>query len=76
METTNEPLHLHKWGLVQQKVIDKSTSFVLITVLLSEVFNCGNGARFWGYVRTNTEPLFAEFCNSVQSQNFLNYLTC
>jgi hypothetical protein len=38
-------------------------------------FIYGDGANGWGYVGTNTYPLYIEFCNSVQYHIFVNYLT-
>lgn len=38
----------------------------------------GYGAKFWGFVGTNSEPLFVEFRNFVQCRRptFVTYLTC
>jgi hypothetical protein len=47
----------------------------LIIILFDAVFKYDVGAKFWGYVGINTEPLCAEFCNFVQCRIFLNYLT-
>jgi hypothetical protein len=43
--------------------VDKPTSFVLIIILLDKTFKYGDGAKFWGYVRTSTEPRCVELCN-------------
>jgi hypothetical protein len=51
-------------------------SFIWIIILFDTVFiKYGDGAKFWGYVGTNAEPLRIEFCNFVQCHIFVNYLT-
>jgi hypothetical protein len=50
-------------------------SFIWIIVLFDAIFKYDDGAKFWGYVGINTEPLCAEVCNFVQSHIFVNYLT-
>jgi hypothetical protein len=53
--------------------MDIPTSWIGIIVLFDEASKYRDGAKFLGYVVTNTEPLCVEFCNSVQS---VNYLAC
>jgi hypothetical protein len=36
----------------------------------------GGGLEFSGYVGTNAEILYGEFCNFVQCHSFVNYLAC
>jgi hypothetical protein len=57
METTHEPLLLDKLSLVQWKIMGISASRVWIIVFFDEALKCGDGAKFWGYVGTNAEPL-------------------
>jgi hypothetical protein len=40
-------------------------------ILFDKAFKYGDGAEFWGYVRTTSEPLCVEFCNFVQCRIFL-----
>jgi hypothetical protein len=54
--------------------MDIPTSFIWI-ILFDTVFKYDNGAKFLGYVGINTEPLCVEFCNFVQWNIFVNYLT-
>jgi hypothetical protein len=42
--------------------------------LFDAVFKYDDGAKFWGYVGINAEPLCIEFCNFVQCHIFVNYL--
>jgi len=42
---------------VQWKNMDIPTSFLRIKTCIEEAFKYGDGANFWGYVGTNTEPL-------------------
>jgi hypothetical protein len=53
-----------------------STSFILIIIFFDGVFEYGGDSKFWGYVGTNTELLWVEFCNFVQSHMFVSYLSC
>jgi hypothetical protein len=55
--------------------MDIPISFIWIIILFDAVFKYGDGAKFWGYVGINAEPLFVEFCNFVKCHNFVNYLT-
>jgi hypothetical protein len=48
------------------------TSFTWIFNWFDESFKCHNGAKCWGYVGTNSEPLCAEVCNFLQCI-FLTY---
>jgi hypothetical protein len=57
VETTHEPLHLDKWTLVQQEIMDIPISFIWIIILFDAGFKYGDGAKFWGYVVMNAEPL-------------------
>jgi hypothetical protein len=50
-------------------------SFIWIIILFDAVFKYGDGAKFWGYVGINAEPLCVELCNFVQCHIFVNYLT-
>jgi hypothetical protein len=75
VETTNEPLHLGKWTLVQKEIMDIPTSFIWIVVLFDTVFKYGDGKKFWGYVVINAEQPCVEFCNFVQCHILVNYLT-
>jgi hypothetical protein len=34
----------------------------LIFILRGECFKYSDGAKFWGYVGANSEPLYVEFC--------------
>jgi hypothetical protein len=43
-----------------------------IIVLFDEAFKYGDGSKFWGYVGTNTEPHYVEFCSFVQYLMFVN----
>jgi hypothetical protein len=38
-------------------------------------FECYGGSKFGGYVETNAEPFCVEFCNFVQCNAFVNYLS-
>jgi hypothetical protein len=56
--------------------MDIPIRFIWIIILFDAVFiKYGDGAKFWGYVGINAEPLFVEFCNFVQCHIFVNYLT-
>jgi hypothetical protein len=55
--------------------MDIPISFIWIIILFDAVFKCDDGAKFWGYVGINAEPLYVEFCNFVQCHIFVNYLT-
>jgi hypothetical protein len=46
-------------------------SFIWIIILFDAVFKYDDGAKFWGYVGINAEPLFVEFC---AISIFVNYL--
>jgi hypothetical protein len=65
VETTHEPLHLDKWTLVQEEIMDIPISFIWIIILFDAVFKYGDGAKFWGYVVITAEQLRVEFCNFV-----------
>jgi hypothetical protein len=69
METTHEQLHLllDKWSLVQWKIID---------IPINCIWTIAYGAKFWGFVGTNAEPLCAELCNFMQFCIFIHNLTC
>jgi hypothetical protein len=74
MDTTHKPLHLDKWNMVEQKVMNIPTTFIWITILFDKAFKYGDGANFLGYVN-NAEPLCVEFwilCSGICS----NSLTC
>jgi hypothetical protein len=49
-------------------------SFIWIIILFDAVFTYGDGAKFWGYVGINAEPLCAEFCIFLQRHIFVKYL--
>jgi hypothetical protein len=55
--------------------MDIPTSSIWIVILFDAVFKYDDGAKFWGYVVINAEPLCVEFCNFVQCHFFVNYLT-
>jgi hypothetical protein len=38
---------------------------ILIIVLFDKTFKYGDGAKFWGYIKTNAEPLCVEFSNVI-----------
>jgi len=38
------------------------TRFIKIIILFDESVKYGDGAKFWGYVGTNAEPLRVLFC--------------
>jgi hypothetical protein len=57
-------------------VMDIPTRFIWIIILFDGAFKYGDDAKLSGYVGTNAEPLYSEFCHFVQSHVFLNYLTC
>jgi hypothetical protein len=73
MDTVHEPLHLDKWSLVQWEIMDLPTSLIWIVILFDEIFKQGDGAKYWAYVETNSEPLCVEFCNFVQCHTFVAY---
>jgi hypothetical protein len=37
-----------------------------------KAFKHGDGAKFWGYIGTNVEPLSLELCNFVQRRTLVN----
>jgi hypothetical protein len=49
--------------------------FYLNNFFLGEAFKYDKGENFSGYVEKNSEPLCAEFCNSMKFHTFVNYLT-
>jgi hypothetical protein len=57
------------------KVMDIPISFIWVIILFDAVFKYGDGAKFWGNVGINAEPLRVEFCIFVQCHIFVNYLT-
>jgi hypothetical protein len=63
--TTREPLNIDIRSLVQQKIMDISTSFIWVVGLFHKVSKYGDGGTCWGFDGTNAEPLCAEFCNFV-----------
>jgi hypothetical protein len=52
------------------------TSFIWMIISFDEAFKYDDGAKFWGYVRTNTEPTYVELCNFVQCHMLVKYVTC
>jgi hypothetical protein len=58
-----------------EEIMDIHISFIWIIVLFDALFKYGVGAKFWGYVGINAEPLCVELCNFVQYHIFVNYLT-
>jgi len=68
-------LNFYRLCLVHLKIMDIPKSFIWMIILFDEAFKYGDGAKFWGYVGTNTEPLCVQFCNFVQCHIFVNYLT-
>jgi hypothetical protein len=54
--------------------MDTPKSFTWIIILFDEVFKYGDGAKFWGYVGTNGEALYVEFCNVLV--NYLAFCMC
>jgi hypothetical protein len=75
MEITNRPLHLDVQSSAQKKVSDVATSFIWIIILFDKALKYGDGAKFWGYVSKNAEPLCVEFCNFMHCHIFVKYLT-
>jgi hypothetical protein len=51
------------------------TSFISI-ILFDKAFKYGSGAKFLGYVGTNTKPLCIKFYGFMQCHIFINCLTC
>jgi hypothetical protein len=45
-------------------------------ILFDDAFKYDAAAKFWGYVGTNAEQPYVEFCNFIQCHVFVNYLTC
>jgi hypothetical protein len=70
METAHEPLNLHKWSLVQWKVMDIQTKFIWIIPLFEEAFQYGDGVKFWGQTLNHS----VEFCNFMEGYTFAKYL--
>jgi hypothetical protein len=62
MQIIYEPFHLNKLRFVQWKIVDIPTSFIWIIFLFDGALEYEDVAKFWGYVRTNAEPLFVKFC--------------
>jgi hypothetical protein len=73
MDRTHDPLHLAKWSFVHWKMMDIHTSFIWIIIFFDGAFECGGDLTFWGYVGTNAEILFVEFCNFVPCHTFISY---
>jgi hypothetical protein len=46
MDTTHKPLHVEKLSLVQEKITDIRTDFILVVIVFEEGFNYGDGAKF------------------------------
>jgi hypothetical protein len=65
VETTHEPLHLDRWSLEKEEIMDIPINFIWIIILFDTVFKYGDGSKFWGYVVINAEQLCVEFCNFV-----------
>jgi hypothetical protein len=76
MDRTQETLHVDKRSLAIWNTMDIPASLIWISICFEEAFEDGKDAKWWGYVVTNAEPLCVEFCNFVQYQTFVNYLTC
>jgi hypothetical protein len=57
METTHEAMYSVKWSLVHWNIMYITTSSVLIIMFFDEAFKHGDGAKFWGYVGKNAQPL-------------------
>jgi hypothetical protein len=74
MEKTHEWLYFDKLNLEQWKIMDIPTSYTWIIIFFDKAFKYGSGARCWGYVAINTEPLCVEFCNFVECHSFVNYI--
>jgi hypothetical protein len=55
--------------------MDIPTNLIRIIIFFDEALKYGYGAKFWDYVRTNTEPLCVELCNFEQCHVFVKYLT-
>jgi hypothetical protein len=47
------------------------TSFISNIIFFDEAFKYGDGAKVWGYVGTNAEPLCVELRNFVQCHAFI-----
>jgi hypothetical protein len=54
------------------KIMDVHTSFIWL-ILFDEAFKYDDGAKSWGYVGTNTEPVHIEFCNFMWYHIFADY---
>jgi hypothetical protein len=64
METTHEQLHLEeKRSFFSSNVIDIPPSFTWIIILFNKAYKYWDGAKFWDYTGTISEPLCIEFCN-------------
>jgi hypothetical protein len=68
-------MNLDKWILEEYEIVDIPISWIRIIILFDAVFKYGYGAKFWGCVGINAEPLCVEFCNFVQCHIAVNYLT-
>jgi hypothetical protein len=50
-----------------------STRFIWIVILFDEIFKYGEDTKYWGYVETDIESLYVEFCNFVHCHIFQAY---
>jgi hypothetical protein len=57
MEITYELLHLRQIEMLYSKTTCTRLNFTWIIVLFDETFKYDNGAKFWGYVRSNSEKI-------------------
>jgi hypothetical protein len=58
--------------------MDIPISFIWIIILFNAVFKYGDGAKFWGYVGINAEPLCVEDSNlhTHRRENLKSYTLC
>jgi hypothetical protein len=75
MEITRELLHLDKWSLEQQNIMEVHTSFVWIIIFFGEALKCGDGAKFWGYVCQTLNHSEQNSVIFLQCHILVNYLT-
>jgi hypothetical protein len=55
METINQPLHSERWSVLEWKIMDTHTSFILIIIFVHEAFEYADGSKFWDYAGTNAD---------------------
>jgi hypothetical protein len=75
MEKTHEPLHLDKWSFVHWRITNIPTSFIWIIIFFHGALEYGCISKLWGYAGTNAELLCVEFCDLVQCNICVSYLS-